>query len=92
MCYPVSETDFFQCFQSPLRAFLCIDTGINERKLDIFYAVEAGKQIKGLKNKADFTVADACKFIVVQFRDIFSVEFIPAGRRSVEAADNIHQG
>ena len=51
----------------------------------------AGQKIEGLKDEADLFVADAGKFIVVQFADQLAVEPIltPGGR--VEAADKIHQ-
>ena len=52
----------------------------------------AREQVEGLKNEADFLVADARQLVIRHVADQVAVDVVlPAGRR-IEAADQVHQG
>ena len=50
-----------------LDALFTGDAGVDQRQLDVVQGGGAGQQVEGLKDEADFFVADARQFVVVQF-------------------------
>src|SRR5215212_291290 len=78
-----------------LRHFMSLrraDASVNQRQLNVVKRSRARKQIESLKNKADFLVANACKFVVVHFRDVLAIEPVLTLTRRIETADQVHQG
>jgi hypothetical protein len=53
--------------------------------------IGARQQVESLKNEAEFAKPDVCQRVIVELRNIDAIERIRAARRSVEAADEIHQ-
>ena len=51
-----------------------------------------GQQIECLEDEANFLVADAGQFVVVEFAHQLRVQPIAAFAGSIEAADQVHQG
>src|SRR5678815_6057616 len=68
------------------------NTTINQRQLDVVQRGGAREQIERLKNETDFLVANASKLVVVHLRNVLAVEPVFALARSIETADQIHQG
>jgi hypothetical protein len=68
------------------------NAGINQGQFDIAQRIGARQQIESLKNKTDFAVADFGQLIVVHLADLAAVEFVSAGGRRVQAAEQVHQG
>jgi len=59
-----------------------------------FHVVErggSGEQVEGLKDEADFLVADAGQFVVIEFADEIAVEPIASLAGCIEAADEVHE-
>ncbi len=67
---------------------LCVEQG----KLDIFAGRSAREQIKSLKYKTDFSVADASQLGTIELANIKVVKEVAALRQPIEAAQNIHHG
>ena len=67
-----------QRFARALFPFGGRNTRINQRQLDIVQGGGSGQQVKRLKNKADFLVSDAGKFVVVHFADQLAVQEVVA--------------
>ena len=80
-----------QRLQRDLAAFLGGHAGVNQRQLDVVQRVGARQQVEGLEDEADFAVADFGELVVVHLADAGAVQFVAAGRRRVEAADQVHQ-
>ena len=67
------------------------DAGVNQRQFDVVQRGGAGQQVESLEDEADFFVADARQFVVVQFADQLAVQPVVALAGRVEAADQVHQ-
>ena len=65
---------------------------VKQRQLDIFQGRGAREQIEILKNESELAVAHVRQFVAAQGGNILAIEKIAAGRRPIEAAENIHQG
>ena len=81
-----------QGLQRDAFAVAAVHPGVDQGQFDIAQRVGPGQEVEGLKDKADFPVANLGQLIVVQFADVGAVEFIDAGRGSVQASEQIHQG
>src|SRR5215204_7823507 len=78
-----------------LRHFMSLrgaDASVNQRQLNVVKCSRAREQIESLKDEADFLVANACKFVVVHFRDVLGVEPVLTLTWRIETADQVHQG
>ena len=64
---------------------------VDEGKLDVVEGSGAGEKVEGLKDKANFLIADAGKFVIVQLGNIVAVEPVFAFGGGVQTADEIHQ-
>ena len=76
------HADRGQGFFGALDAFVRGNAGIDQRQLDVVQRGGAGQQIEGLKHEADFFVADAGQFVVVQFADQLAVQPVLALARA----------
>ena len=89
--HAVGQADAGQRLVRELAAFLGGNAGINQGQFHVAQRVGARQQIEGLKNEADFPVADFGELVVVHFADVAAVEFVGAAGWRVEAAEQIHQ-
>src|SRR6266478_3622460 len=64
---------------------------INQRQFRVLARGCARQEIKILKDKSDFAIADVGELIAVQSRNIGIIQEIAAGTRPVETAQDIHQ-
>ena len=64
---------------------------VDQRQLDVPQHRRAGDQVEALEDQADLPVPDVRQLIVVEIADVDPVEQVPAVRRRVEAADQVHQ-
>jgi len=64
---------------------------IPKRHADIIQRRSPRDQVEALKNKAYLPVTDLSKLVAREFRDILLPQDVVAGRRCVQAADNVHQ-
>src|SRR5438552_4124514 len=64
---------------------------VDERQLDVVERRGARQQIETLKDESDFLVPDRGELVLRHARDVLSVEEILAGRRLVEAPDDMHE-
>ena len=69
-----------------------VDAGIDHRQLDIAEGVDARQQVELLEDEADLAVAQGREPVGAQRLDALAVEAVAAGRRTVEAADEVHEG
>ena len=74
-----------------LDALLGGHAGVNQRQLHVVQRSGAGQQVEGLEDEADFLVADARQFVVIQFADQLAVQPVAALAGRVQAADQVHQ-
>ena len=74
-----------------LHALFRRNAGVDQRQLDVVQGGGAGQQVEGLEDEADFLVADAGQFVVVQFADQLTVQPVVALAGRIEAADQVHQ-
>src|SRR3990172_781057 len=88
---PVCETDAGNGFPGQALSFAATDAAVDEGKLDIVEDIRTGEQIECLEDKSDLLVPYPSQLIVVHVADVRAVELVHSGRRSVEAADNIHE-
>ena len=65
---------------------------IDERQLDVLDGVRAREEVERLEDEADLLVADLRQLVVVHRRDLAALQVVRAGRRRVEASDQVHQG
>ncbi len=59
---------------------------------NIFFRVERGDELVGLKDEADFCAAQAGEIVFFQVADFDAVEFDAAGSDGIEAGDQAEQG
>ena len=74
-----------------LDALFSGDAGVDQREFDVVQRGGPRQEVEGLEDEADFLIANAGQFVVVEFTDQLSVQPVLAFARSVEAADQIHQ-
>ena len=67
------------------------DAAVHQRLADVVEHGQARQQVEALEHEADLEVADARELDVVHVRRVAPVEHVAAGRRRVEAADEVHQ-
>ena len=65
---------------------------IDQRQLHVVQRSGARQQVEGLKNKADFLVADARQLVVGHLADQVAVDVVLPARRRIQATDQVHQG
>ncbi len=63
------QADVGEDFFGALDAFGRGGAVVDQRQLDVVQRGGAGQQIEGLEDEADFLVADAGQFVVVEFAD-----------------------
>ena len=74
-----------------LNAFVRGRAAIDQGQLHVVQSRGAREQIERLKYEADFFIADAREFVVIEFADQIAVEPVTALGRRVEAADQVHE-
>src|SRR2546423_12138854 len=85
------EADALQSFERALASLVAPEACVEQRELDVLPDRRARQKIEGLENESDFLIADARQRAGREQRDVFAVEPILAGRRRVEAAEDVHQ-
>ena len=88
-----TEADGRQRLQGPLALAFAGQAlaGVEHRQFDIFQSGRAREQIKALKNKPDFLIADVGQLVAIELRNVNVVEQVTALRWAVETADDVHQ-
>ena len=92
MVHPVGEPDFLQRPRGHFLARFRIYTGVNQGQFNIPQTRRTRKQVEGLKDKSDLTVANFRQLVVVHLRHVFAIEFVMTGGRRIETAQHIHEG
>ena len=64
---------------------------VDERELDVAPGRQVGEQVELLEHEADEDVADAGERVLVEDCDVVAGEAERAGRRDVEAPEDVHQ-
>ena len=64
---------------------------VEERELDVLERRRAGEQVEPLKDESNLFVANRRQLIVREARHVAAVQPIRAGRRAIEAAEDVHQ-
>ena len=90
-CMRCSMPTVAERFLGALDALLRRDAGVDQRQFDVVQRGGAGQQVERLEDEADFLVADAGQFVVIEFADEMAVEPVIALAGSIEAADEVHQ-
>src|ERR1051326_1180263 len=67
------------------------ELAVQQRQLDVLDRRRAREQIEALKNEADLRVANDGALVAIELRDVDSVEQVRSGRRTIEAAEDVHQ-
>ena len=67
--HAVGQADRSQCGLGALGALFGWNAAVDQRQLHVVQRSGTGQQIEGLEDEADFLVADAGQFVVVQFAD-----------------------
>ena len=92
MVRTICQTDHGQGFRGAFLAFRLVDFCVERGEFGIFERGGAGQQIKALKDKSNFLVADECKRFLVVLRNVGSFEEIPSRAGTVETAEHVHEG
>ena len=58
---------------------------------EVFPVNPKEEKIEGLKYKTDFFIPDIRELIIRQILHIFPVEYVGAGRRTVQSSQNMHE-
>src|ERR1043166_9503563 len=64
---------------------------IERRQFDVLHRGRARQQVETLKYEPDRRVPHAGKLVPRQPRDVASIEDVPATRRTIETAENVHE-
>jgi len=89
----VGKTDDLEAVERPLAhvarrvALLAVHHG----QLRVFQSSGTGEQVEALENETDLLVADVGELVAVELGNIDPVEQIAAARRTVEAAEQVHE-
>src|SRR5207247_155407 len=83
----IPKTDVLQGLERALTTFFFADPRIDQREFDIVKRVASRKKIEGLEDEPDLAVPDIGKIVIIETRDVHTIEIIIAGRGRVEAAD-----
>ena len=75
-----------------LHPFFGGDAGINQGEFDIVQRGRACQQVEGLEDESNFFVANAGEFVIVEFADLLPIQPVLALRRSIQTADQVHEG
>src|SRR5438105_1976035 len=68
------------------------DSAVEERQLDVLERARPGEQVEHLEHEADLRVAHVGQLVAREARDVLAVEPVAAGRRAIEAAEQVHEG
>src|SRR6185369_17180123 len=90
--HTLSQVHGLERFLRHLMSLRRANTTVNQRQLDVVQRRGAREQIERLKYETDFLIANARKLVVVHLRDVLTVEPVFTLTRSIETADQIHQG
>ena len=91
MVHSVAKSYRTQHVGGAVEAFLFADSGVHEWQGDIVQGCLARNQIKRLKHKSNFLVADRSKFGLSHSADVASGKHVGSGSWSIKAAQNVHQ-
>src|SRR3954452_3823864 len=64
---------------------------VEQGQLHIFKGGSAGEKIKALKNEPEFAVANVGQLISIEAGNVEAIEQVTAARRTIEAAEQIHE-
>ena len=64
---------------------------VDQGHLHVVESARAGYQVEGLEDEPDLAVADRGQLVVVQRRDVDSVEDVAPAAGNVKAADQVHE-
>ena len=92
MVRTIRETNHRKSFRGALLAFGLVNFGVEGGELGVFQGRSAREQIKALKNKPNFLVADECKSFLIVLRNVGSFEEIPPRTGTIETAEHVHEG
>ena len=67
------------------------DPGVEQRQGDVLERAGARQQVEALEHEAELLEPDRRELVVAERRDVVAVEEVPARRRTVEAAQQVHQ-
>ena len=90
VAHPVAEADALQGLPgalTPMSAARPVEQG----KLHVGQGAEAGQQVVGLEDEADFPVANVGQLVVAQRSHVLAVQGVGAGGGNVQAAQDVHE-
>ena len=93
MIGPVREADDLEAVERPLAhlarrvALLAVHHG----QFRVFQRGGTGEQVEALEYEADLLVADVGELVAVELGDVDPVEQVATARRTVEAAEQVHE-
>src|SRR2546425_10957429 len=65
---------------------------VEQRQFHVLEGCRPRQEVEALKNESNLLVADRGQLIVRQTGDVAAVQLIGAGGRTIEAAEDMHQG
>src|SRR5688572_2022520 len=88
---PVAEADGLEPGHGPRALVAGGSIAVAQRQLDVGERAHAGHQVELLEKEADLRVPDVRERVVVELRDVVALQHVAAGRRDVEASQDVHE-
>ena len=88
---PVGEADRREGGHGPFLALARAHAGVDERQLDVAPRRQVGEQVELLEDEADEDVAHVRELVLVEGLHVVAGQPEDAGRRHVEAAEDVHE-
>src|SRR5687768_1902539 len=89
--HAIGQLDAVERLPRALLPLVRRDAGVHERELDVVQGRRAREQVERLKDEPDLLVSDARELVVRHGRDLRAVQPVFAGRRRIQAADDVHE-
>ena len=91
MEHAVFQADYRQRFAGDLLPVLPAAV-IEQGQLDVPKSRRSGKQVELLEHESDLPVAYLRELVIVQPRDLDSIQAVRPAGRLIQAADQVHEG
>jgi hypothetical protein len=75
----------------PLGGLHLADAGVEQRQLDVVERRRPRQQVEALEDEADLLVPDHRELVLRHAGNVHAVEEVLAARRTIEAAEDVHQ-
>src|SRR5919201_5892774 len=92
MVLTLGETDGLQPRARTLPTLARRDPAVEQRQLDVLERTRPREQVEHLEHEADLGVAHAGQLIARQSRHVLAVEPVTAAGRTIETAEQVHEG